>query len=653
MWWYLLQEFLLVFTLSWLFVWQIENLGFLFRKFIFFLTRRVDKTIIHPENFYFGEISVVVINLFLGLLAFGMSFFYLGVFRILSKELVIGVTALSSILIFLLFKRWRDWTWANLRFFVTENKFILIGLGLFFVLVLPFAFRPITNFDALWYHLTIPKFFLQEGNIDYLGVHTRYSVHPYLNFFWNLWPLSLPLPIPIQSMVINLFQVWVVWFGLLFVLQLAKSRLFSWPPLLQVLAPSMIALFPASLIWFGAGYNDLYGMILGLVAVLYAYKLSQQTSVTLYEFVLFLCLLISVLLIKIFFAILAVSVFIFFMITCFNKLTFLKLKNWLTRDFWLWSNLKVLLVSGCLLFLVFILPWLIRSVMFTGRLLDPIGAPGIAEDAYHFAGSGNAVSHWTKFVWVRLTKSLPEIFISQYGWFFVVGSLAFLQESFWRKYKFLWLLGILGFWLVYFVSIVTEWRYFLPSATLLVFLGLVSISLIKHFPQKVLTVGWLLVFSFHMVFIYYLSYYTDHRYRDIYILKNQTYDEFLTDRNGQSVFDYYPGSKAVLPPDLSKSEKIFVYGVHNLAYIENPILTYDSHTRLFVKMTNFSDFIKVLKTEQVRFILLKRATVYDLCLHLTIVNKFNQNCTPELMITNNLEAVATDEPQQAIWVKIA
>ncbi len=652
-WWSLLAEFFIVSSLSLLFIWQIENLGFLFRKFIFLTTQRVDKTIVNPENFYLSGVSVFSINLFLGLLVFGMSCFYLGVLRILSRELVIGVAALSSILIFLLFKRGRGFAWRlRLRFFVADNKFILIGLGLFFVLVLPFAFRPITNFDALWYHLTIPKFFLQEGNIDYLGAHTRYSVHPYLNFFWNLWPLSLPLPIPIQGMVINLFQVFIVLFGLLFVLQLAKSRLFSWSPILQVLAPSIIALFPASLIWFGAGYNDLYGLILGLVSVLYAYKLSQQDRVNLYEFVLLMCLLITVFLVKVFFAIFAALVFIFFTVTCFHKFTFIQLKDFFTRDFWSWNNLKVVITCCFLLFLIFILPCLVRSFIFTGRLLDPIGAPGITEDAYRYAGSDNAVNHWTKFVWVRLVKSLSEIFIYQYGLFFIVDSLAFLQESFWRKYKFLWLLGIIGFWSVYSFSIVTEWRYFLPSAALLGFLGLVNINLVNHLSKKIIVTGLILVFGFHVGFTYYLSYYTDNRYRDIYILKKQTYDEFLTERNGQQVFDYYPGAKAVLPSNLSKSEKIFVFGVHNLAYIENPIITYDSHSRLFVDVRSFSDFIQVLKTQQVRFMLLKRTTVDDLCAQLMAAKQLSQNCVSEIELTKGLQVVAVDKPQQAIWVKI-
>jgi len=199
---------------------------------------------------------------------------------------------------------------------------------------------------------------------------------------------------------------------------------------------------------------------------------------------------------------------------------------------------------------------------------------------------------------------------------------------------------------------VTEWRYFLPSAALLGFLGLVNINLVNHLSKKIIITGLILVFSFHVGFTYYLSYYTDNRHRDIYILKKQTYDEFLTQRNGQWVFDYYPGAKAVLPSDLSKSEKIFVFGVHNLAYIENPIITYNSHSRLFLDVLIFSDFIQVLKSEQVRFMLLKRTTVYDLCMHIARIKQLNQNCTHELRLTNNLQIVAIDEPQQAVWVKI-
>jgi len=67
----------------------------------------------------------------------------------------------------------------------------------------------------------------------------------------------------------------------------------------------------------------------------------------------------------------------------------------------------------------------------------------------------------------------------------------------------------------------------------------------------------------------------------------------------------------------------------------------------------FSDFIKVLKTEKIRFMLLKRTTVYDLCMQLMAVKQLpDQDCLPEIEFTNDLKVVAIDQPQQAIWVKI-
>jgi len=141
MWWSLLTEFFLVSSLSLLFVWQIENWGFLFRKLLFSITQQIDQKVTELDDFSLTNISSFLINTFLGLLVFGMSFFYLGVLRVLSKELVIGVTSVSAILIFLFFKRWQNFTWVRLQSFVIDNKFILVGLFLFFVFSVTFCFQ--------------------------------------------------------------------------------------------------------------------------------------------------------------------------------------------------------------------------------------------------------------------------------------------------------------------------------------------------------------------------------------------------------------------------------------------------------------------------------------------------------------------------------
>ncbi len=637
--------------LSLFFIWQIENFGFLSRKIIFFLSKKIDKTkdTVKDKGNIKIDFSPFLINIFLGLLAFGMIFFFIGSLRILSKEIVLLMTLISSVCIFVFFKRWQEFSYSNLKSFFDENKFILLGVFLFFILTLPFTFRPITNFDALWYHLTIPKFFLQEGNIDYLGVHTRYSVHPYLNFFWNLWPLSLPLSIPLQGMIINFFQTFVVGSGLLLASQIGKN-LFSWSRLLQVLAPVLIGITPVSLIWFGAGYNDLYGMIFGLIAVLYTYHLSQKNEVYFHEFIVLICLLISTFLIKIFFAIFIVFVFLYFLFTNLDKLTFLENKKVLAKEFWSWKNLKILILSLFLLFSIFILPWIVRSLIFTGRPLDPIGAPGITEDAYAFAGSGDSVNHWTKFIWLRFLNSFPNIILYNYGLFFALGVFAFLQKSFWEKYKNLWLVGFSSFWVIYFLSIVTQWRYFLASASLLVFLGLTSIGLIKHINQKILAFVVIFLFLVNISFTYYSSYYADNRNRDIYILKGQTYDDFLSDRNGKWMYDYYQSDNSVLPEGLNSSEKIFVFGVHNLAYIKNPIITIDSHNYLFKNTKTVQEFVEVLKDEGVKFLLLKRSNIEILCEKLNLENS-------ETFCVKNIETklwfkVGEDGEQQVVWVKL-
>jgi len=57
MWWPLLAEFFLVSSLSLLFVWQIENWGFLFRKLLFSITRQIDQKVTELDDFSLTNIS--------------------------------------------------------------------------------------------------------------------------------------------------------------------------------------------------------------------------------------------------------------------------------------------------------------------------------------------------------------------------------------------------------------------------------------------------------------------------------------------------------------------------------------------------------------------------------------------------------------------
>jgi len=649
---HLFWEFWLVFGLAVFFLWQVENLGFLIRLIIYKLASKLNLKISFNQNVF----SDYFFNIFLGLLIFGMTFFWVGVLHLLSPNLVLLGTFLAAVSIFFKFKRWKNFDLKVLSNWIIENKFILIGCSIFTILVLPHTFRPIVSFDALWYHLSIPKLFLQEGNINYLGTHTRYSVHPYLNFFWNFWPLSLPLSIPLQTMVVNFIQTLVFVIGLFLSMQFAQN-LFAWSKLALIVGPTLIGLNLATVLWFGAGYNDLYGMILGLVLVLFVYYLSQKNKIYFDEFVLTGLFLSLVFLIKVFFAIFACIVFVYFVLTSLSKLDFLQVKDLKQSNFWTLKNLKIFTLTIVSILVFFIIPWLVRSYLHTDRLLDPIGAPGMSEDVFWYAGSMNAQNHWTRFVWVRLYQNLGQIMFAQYGLLFVIGLFALINKFFWEKYKELWAVGVIGFWGVFLISVVMEFRYFLPGAALLSFLGLTLINSLKHFPKNWI-VGFLsILFVINIIGVGYSVFYKS--VDKMYIWANQSYDNFLEVNLSGDIFSYYPSANSPKPPNLSYTDKIFVFNLQQIAYIPNPLITISSHPEIFDSITSTQDLANRLQAHNIKYILLKthkfnfvtksfeENSVNDICQRLGIKDD------PECQEESQFWTVETrDEKQQIIWLRI-
>lgn len=589
----------------------------------------------------------IIINYFVGMVVFAMCLFFLGIFRLFYPNVILYGSILVSLLIFVISKRWQNFSPQKTLDYFKENRFVYFGLAIFLGLSTITTFRPIDQFDGLWYHLAIPKMFLQEGNIDYSYEHLRYSVHPYLNFFWNAWSLSLPISIAMQGIVINWIQTFSVALALLLASLFGKQEL-KWDRIPQILSASIIGLFPISFFFFGTGYNDLYGFALGLVSVIYIYQLSKQEKISLVEFSIAFLLITGLVLLKIFFAIFAVLVYIYLFTTCFSKLEILKKEK--ANEPKLTYKVKVL--GGILLSMVavFILPWIIRSYFFTGRLLDPIGMPGLNEDAYNFAGSEYARNHWTLFIWERLAKNIFYITFVSFSPMFFLGFLSIFNNKIKESFKQLWFLGVVGFLVVFFASIVMELRYFLPSVSILLFLGFALLSEIYNKSDlfsKILI--WILPIMFiPLSFLNSLS--SDNLSARIYlkraILYNESPDKTLESNLIGNIATYFPSKDSPIPKELNKKEKIFLIGVHNTAYIENPILDYVTNKNKFKGVKTAKDFFDVLKKENVRYTLIKRNDPELFCKNINLENPDDCKLGKYWVLDTN------DEKQESKWLKL-
>lgn len=128
--------------------------------------------------------------------------FILGLTHLLNQKIILIVTVLYTLFFgwFFrkpsadLFKFFFKLKWESILNLIYYHKlpFILFCLLILQILVnLIGALGPELAFDALWYHLTIPKIYLAKNSIFYIGGHLYYSAMPKLTELIYLAGLSL------------------------------------------------------------------------------------------------------------------------------------------------------------------------------------------------------------------------------------------------------------------------------------------------------------------------------------------------------------------------------------------------------------------------------------------------------------------------------
>lgn len=123
--------------------------------------------------------------------------FFLGILQILNRELILVATIFYLIFTFFILKSkiyFFGLQVKNTRFNFRINKLtifliilILIQAGINFIGTL----GPELAFDALWYHLSMPKIYFELGRIFYIGGHLYYSAMPQLTEMYYLVSIAL------------------------------------------------------------------------------------------------------------------------------------------------------------------------------------------------------------------------------------------------------------------------------------------------------------------------------------------------------------------------------------------------------------------------------------------------------------------------------
>jgi hypothetical protein len=558
----------------------------------------------------------MVIRSFMGMLLWAMVVFLIGVLRVLYSELILIIFGSLYICTFLLTKRWQDKPLEKIKTFFTEFKIELIGVIIFLVISSFYWFRPVMEFDGLWYHIPIPQIFLQNHNIDYNGEVLRYSVHPFINFLWNIFPLSLPLETVYQTMIINSIHAFTLGLALLYTTIIAKNTL-GFNRLATFVTPVFLGSNAVIFFLLGTGYNDSYGIAFGLTTTLYIFQLSKQKSIQLVEIIVAMMLILLLALLKIFFAIHGFLLLIYLIGVIQHK--------WKDRDKSV--SLQSVLISFFALFCIFFLPWLIRSYYFTGRLLHPVGDPGLELDAYNFAGSISRYNHWSGFIWERFNNVLLSVSIFQYSPFFALGIFSIFLSKVREKYNELWTISFVSFWLLFFTSIVLEIRYLMSSAIVIIFLGIIAFAgFLKKAPIYIQLISLILPLGYVVLSGIAVSNVSRNIYK-LYLypaLRNGTTPQQATEKGTSANQEpFYPNEKNstifAQPEDIQPGDVVMPVNLSHFAYIDYPIFHFNINAKAFGNARTADQFFEVLKQNNVKYLLIyNKATPSFDCANLKI-----------------------------------
>lgn len=582
-----------------------EGFGYLSRRLISKVFGKLDTGKSIDDKSY-------IQNILIGGITYSLLFLGIGCLGLLSKNLVLVLSILPPLIAFIIGKRWRSFN----RLILMENSPVLLGGGLFLILTFVLWFRPITNFDGTWYHLTVPKLFLQHNSVTDQGSMISYSLQPTITYFWNLWPLSLPVSTAISGIIVNTFYALFLSISLMYASLIGK-KLFAWDKATQFITPILLGATYESLRLLGTGGNDLIGVAYATVATLTIVYIQSKNKITWYQFTIALLLIVGLASTKVFFLILASLLVAYLVIGSWNKLS---VKSSVKH------KLVIMLFVLFLVFTVTFLPWLIRSYLATGKILYPLGTSGFSEGVLRSEGGGTPVNHWTKFIFERFYSSILPILTFIYSPIILIGFFSIVSKKIRDKLSNLWLVSGLGLFVVFFASIALQWRYYLPSAILLIFIGLVVIyefaKSLDIFGKLVLIgIGIVLVLGSCARVMWSSSDTTGlpSINGDLYISNFKGVDGYLNTKLSQGTYDYV---QEVEPSDLGDNEKIYIgnaylkplpiYGMMKLAYVDNPIMERTINYKEFSNIESAKQFMGVLKDNKVRYIL-THDTMTDVC----------------------------------------
>lgn len=131
--------------------------------------------------------GIIPLSVFIVSWLFGLSVVFLrivGLLGVLGIIGFLGIWAIGKIMVMRKIRGRRDKYMGNLDRY---EIIVIFFIGAFLVVNFIGVLAPEVGFDALWYHLTIPKIFLQQSRVDFIpGGLYYYSAMPKLTEIWYM-----------------------------------------------------------------------------------------------------------------------------------------------------------------------------------------------------------------------------------------------------------------------------------------------------------------------------------------------------------------------------------------------------------------------------------------------------------------------------------
>lgn len=471
--------------------------------------------------------------------------FSLGLLGFLYKQTIFLVNCIYLItVLFFIRKRINVYKFRNetINFVKKTSK-----PGLVFLMFLLFqavvnligALGPEFGFDALWYHLTLPKIYLINHSIDYIpGGLFYYSVMPKL--IEMLYVMGLALGNEITAKIIHFS------FGILSLIALYKLSRKLLPRNFSLLA---LVLFYSNLVvgWMSiTAYIDLartFFEIIALWGFLQWQENKRQKWLIMSAVLLGLAISTKLLAIG--------SLLIFEVLIGYTS--FINKKE-------IRHVVKNLIIYLCFALLI-PLPWFVFSFIHTGNPFYPF-----FSNLYSINLDVSLLNplNFLKDIWVLFTNS-PDRISPLYLIFLPIAFISFKKIS--PRLKIITLYCMLALLVWYITPRTGGGRFILPYLPAFSLVAVAVIGMIKQIKLRYIFIGLIIIFALFVIFYRGVA---NSKYIPV-ILGKESKSQFLTNHLNFSFGDFYD-TDGYFTEQIKPKDMVLLYGFHNLYYVNFPFI---------------------------------------------------------------------------------